>query len=420
MEEYKPRLADGELRRKLGAIGAVLITGPKWCGKTTTAERIAKSAIYLHDADMREAYQRTLKVKPSLLLEGEKPRLIDEWQTAPILWDAVRYSVDRSSEAGQFILTGSTTVNESKILHSGAGRIGRMRMHTMSLYESGDSTGDVSLRSMFEGNEVSGVSPLSIEDVAALIVRGGWPGSLGKSLLDAQVLTESYCETILRSEVKTVDGVDRDSDKMRQVLRSLSRNVSTQTPDTTIMADMSAKDNAPIHINTLKAYEKTLREIYVIEDLPAWTPKLRSKTSVRTSDTRHLTDPAIAAYFLGATPKGLFADLKTFGLLFESMVVRDMRVYAQSAGGNVYHYRDGDGTEADAVIQLRDGRWGAVEVKLGSGMIDEAAENLLKIKNKIESESLGEMSFLAVVTASGYAYTREDGVHVVPAGCLKD
>ena len=420
MDGYKPRLADDELKRKLGAIGAVLITGPKWCGKTTTAGQLAKSAIYLHDANMRETYQRTLKVMPSLLLEGENPRLIDEWQTAPILWDAVRYSLDRSQKTGQFILTGSTTVDESKILHSGAGRIGRMRMHTMSLYESGDSTGGVSLQSMFDGSEVSGISPLSIEDTAALIVRGGWPGSVGKSLSDAQELIESYCETILHTEVKNVDGVDRDSDKMRQVLRSLSRNISTQAPDTTIAEDIAAKDRTSVHVNTLKAYGKALREIYVVEDLPAWTPKLRSRTSVRTTDTRHLTDPAIAAYFLGATPRGLLADIKTFGLLFESMVVRDLRVYAQSIGGNVYHYRDSDGTEADAVIQLRDGRWGAAEVKLGSGMIDEAAENLLKIKRKIESATLGEPAFLAVITGAGYAYTREDGVHVVPAGCLKN
>jgi len=338
----------------------------------------------------------------------------------PELWDVVRHSVDKLSEEGLYILTGSTTVDESKILHSGAGRIGRMKMSTMSLYESGDSTGDVSLCNMFSGGEVDGRSPLSVEDIAALIVRGGWPKTIGKSDTVASEQIKGYCETILESDVKTVDGVDRDSHKMRHILRSISRHTSTSASDTTILDDMEKKGNTSIHINTLRAYEKALRGIYVIDDLPAWTPKLRSKATIQTSETRHLTDPAVAAYFLGASAKDLLRDPKTFGLLFESLAVRDLRVYARSLGGEVLHYRDNSGLEADAVVHLRDGRWGAVEVKLGSGMIDDAAKNLLRIKEKIESETMGAPSFLTVVTGTEYAYTRDDGVSVVPIGCLKD
>jgi predicted AAA+ superfamily ATPase len=339
---------------------------------------------------------------------------------APDLWDAVRYSVDRRSEEGLYILTGSTVVDESKISHSGAGRIKRMKMSTMSLYESGDSTGDVSLSDMFSGKETSGRSPLTIDDVAALIVRGGWPKTIGKGPIIAHEQIKGYCETILESDVRTVDGVDRDSHKMRQIIRSISRNISTSASDATILADIAEKDKTSIHINTLRAYEKALRTIYVIDDLPAWTPRLRSKATIRTSDTRHLTDPAIAAYFLGASVKDLLTDPNTFGLLFESLVIRDLRAYVNSSGGEVFHYRDSDGLEADAIVHLHDGRWGAVEVKLGAGMIDDAADNLLKIKNKVKSETMGAPSFLAVITGTEYAYTREDGIHVIPIGCLKN
>lgn len=410
-----PRLADDELRNTLKALGAVLIVGPKWCGKTTTAKQVAKSAIYLQDPKKTLEYREIMNTDPSLILDGMKPRLIDEWQTEPEIWDAVRYSVDELSEEGLYILTGSTTVDNSKILHSGAGRIGRMRMSTMSLYESNDSTGDVSLSDLFAGNHYRGRSNLSIEDLASLIVRGGWPKTIGKEAGIVHRQIKNYCETILESDIKTVDGVERDVHKMYQILRSISRNISTSAPDTTILADIKGKDSG-MHLNTLKSYEKALRAIYVIEDLPAWTPKLRSKATMRASDTRHLTDPAIAAYFLGASGKDLLADFRTFGLLFESMVIRDLRVYAHSLGGEVFHYHDSDGLEADAIIHLHDGRWGAIEVKLGAGMIDDAAKNLLKIKDKVQSVP----SFLAVVTGTEYAYVRKDGVHVVPIGCLKN
>ncbi len=415
MDRYRPRLADIELQRGLEAFGAVLIVGPKWCGKTTTANQAAKSAIYLQDTDKAEEYRKMMDIKPSLLLEGDKPRLIDEWQMAPGLWDAVRHSVDVLSEEGLYILTGSTVVDESKISHSGAGRIVRMRMSTMSLFESGDSNGEVSLTDIFMGKEVSGHSNLSIEDIAALIVRGGWPRTIDKNPETAQEQIKGYCETILESEVKTAGGVDRDSNKMRQILRSISRNVSTSAPDTTILSDIESK-NISIHINTLRDYEKALRSIYVIDDLTAWTPKLRSKATIRTSDTRHLVDPAIAAYFLGASANDLLRDPNTFGLLFESLVVRDLRAYTRTLGGDVYHYRDSDNLEADAIIHLHDGRWGAIEVKLGAGMIDDAAKNLLKIREKVANPP----SFLAVMTGTEYAYKRDDGVHVVPIGCLRN
>ena len=420
MKKYRPRLADKELKRGLEAFGAVLIVGPKWCGKTTTAEQIAKSAVYMQDPDKAKSYREMIQARPSILLEGEKPRLIDEWQMAPELWDAVRFSVDRISEEGLFILTGSTTVDGSKIAHSGAGRITRMKMHTMSLYESGDSEGNVSLSALFSQEEVSGHSALTYEDYAELIVRGGWPKSVGKEMAIVQEQISGYCKTILDSDVRTVDGVNRNSHKMRQILRSLSRNISTSASDTTILADINKKDNSSMHINTLRDYKAVLRDIYVIDELPAWTPKLRSKATIRTSDTIHLADPAIAAYFLRASAEDLMWDPKTFGLLFESMAVRDLRVYANSLGGDIFHYRDSDGLEADAIVHLHNGKWGVAEVKLGAGMIDDAAKNLLKIKDKIESDAMGTLSFLAVITGTEYAYTRKDGIHVIPLGCLKD
>ena len=418
MAEYRPRLADEELKKKLQAFGAVSIVGPKWCGKTTTAEQVAKSAAYMHDPDEAVNYERIMNTKPSLILEGETPRLIDEWQSEPMIWDLVRHSVDRRKKEGLYILTGSSTVDQSKIKHSGAGRIDEMRMSTMSLYESGDSTGEVSLSEMFSGREASGISDHSLEKTAELLVRGGWPNSIGKDPEFAYEQIKSYCERILKTEVKTADGMERNKEKMRLLLRSISRNLSTTAPDTTILSDIMEKDNGILHINTLRSYQNALREIYVIDDLPAWTPKLRSKSTIRTSDTRHLSDPAIAAYFLDASAKDLLRDLKTFGLLFESMAVRDLRIYARSLGGEVRHYRDRNGLETDAIIHLRNGKWAAAEIKLGAGMVDEAAKNLLKLKDKVETETMGSPSFLAVFTATKYAYTGKDGVHVVPIGCL--
>ena len=429
MTEYRARLVDSQLKEELKAFGAVVIVGPKWCGKTTTARQIAKSVLYMQDPAKRETYMQMAKLDPSNLLAGNNPRLIDEWQTAPRLWDAVRFDVDMRNEQGLYILTGSTSIkdkdkdkeeNGDNILHSGAGRIARMRMRTMSLYEYGNSTGDVSLGKLFSNaDKVSGHSKMSIKDAARSIVRGGWPSSVGLEDGIAQRQVAGYCETILESDITTVDGKKRDPQKMRAILRSLSRNVSTSVKNTTVLGDILS-DNTDMHENTLKDYIDALRSIYVVEDLPAWGPKLRSKTVIRTSDKKHLTDPAIAAYFLGASAKDLEFDPNTFGLLFESMVVRDLRVYAQSLGGDVYHYRDQEGLEADAVIHLRNGKWAAVEVKLGDDQIDDAAKNLKKLKAKVDTETMSPPSFLAVVTGTEYAYTRDDGVHVIPIGCLRD
>lgn len=418
MKSYLPRLADKELKRGLDAFGAVLIEGPKWCGKTTTAEQMAKSVLYLQDDDMREQYEQMLRVKPSGLLEGKKPRLIDEWQMAPKLWDSVRFSIDRQSENGMYILTGSTSVDNSSIEHSGAGRIKRMKMGTMSLFESGDSTAEVKLSDMFEGREISGYSDVSVEKMAELLVRGGWPKTIGEDISTAYEHMDGYCRTILESDISTVDRVNRNSTRMAKIMRSLSRNISTQAPDTTIAADLNEKENDKAHINTVRDYIDALKKLHIVDDLQAWNPKLRSKAAVRTSDTRHFCDPAVAAYFLGASPRNLMNDLKTYGCLFESMVVRDLRAYVRCIGGDVYHYRDSDGLEADAVLHLRDGRWGAVEVKLGAGMIDEAAENLKKLENKVDS--VDSPSFLAVITCTNYAFRRDDGVYVIPICCLRD
>ena len=340
---------------------------------------------------------------------------------APVLWNTVRKSIDDANAEGLYILTGSTSAERRDSDHSGCGRIVEMRMHTMSLFEGGDSTGEVSLRSLFGGTKIAGRSGLSVDDIAERIVRGGWPRSMGKSTDVACRQVAGYCENILSTPIRSEDDSDRpvarDSERMREVLRSLARNTATQTPDTAILRDIESKDNVSISINTLRDYIRALKRIYVVDDLPAWNPRLRSKATVRTSDTRHLCDPAVAAYFLGASVRNLTSDFQTFGLLFESMAVRDLRVYAAANGGDVMHYRDSDGLEADAIIRIRHtGEWGAVEVKLGQGKVDEAASNLLKLSGKTQDPP----SFLAVVTGTEYAYTREDGVHVIPLGCLRD
>jgi hypothetical protein len=420
MSKYLNRIMDKVLKYELEAFGAVLITGPKWCGKTTTAKQVAKSVLYMQDPDRKESYLTLAGIQPSILLEGEKPRLIDEWQMAPQLWDAVRFDVDNQNKTGLYILTGSTIVDESKISHSGAGRISRVKMRPMSLFESLSSNGSVSLRYLFDGqHDLSGISDLNIEDLADLIVRGGWPGNIEKSLKAAMRSVEGYCDIIATSEIQTIDGIKRSEENTRSILRSLARLTSSTAPDATILSDVK-ENHSSIHRNTLSDYLDALNKLFVIEDLPAWSPKLRSKTIIRTSNKRHLIDPAIAASMLKASPTDLIYDMNTFGLLFESLVIRDLRVYAQGIGGLVFHYRDNTGLEADAVIHLNDGRWGLVEVKLGDHLIDEAAENLMKLKERIDTNRINEPSFLMIVTGTGYAYKRKDGILVVPIGCLKN
>lgn len=418
IDEYKPRIVDAQIKDDLEQFGALYIVGPKWCGKTTTAETVARSALYMQDPDESERYLEIAKIKVSNLLVGDSPRLIDEWQMSTNIWDAVRYSVDHENRKGMYILTGSVTVERGSIKHSGTGRIAKLVMRTMSLYESGESTGEVSLKSLFEGlNDIEGVSKLGIPDIAEIIVRGGWPGSISSKNGRA---VAGYCRSILDSEFR-LHGKKRNKSKMELILKSLSRNTASGAPDTKILADINQdSDSSVMSLSTLKDYLNGLESIFVTEDMNAWCPNLRSKTVVRTSKTRYMSDPAIAAFFLGASARDLEYDPNTFGLLFETLVIRDLRVYVQGLDGEVFHYRDKDDLEVDAIIHLWNGRWAAVEVKLGSRMIEEAAANLKKLKKKVDEKHENTLSFLAVITGTGIAYTREDGIHVIPIGCLKD
>ncbi len=419
MKKYIKRLIDKKLKDELEAFGAVLITGPKWCGKTTTGLNNSKSSLFLQNPDERVDNLKIADIKPSLLLEGKNPRLIDEWQDAPQLWDAVRFNIDQRGQTGLYILTGSTTVDESKIAHSGTGRISRLRMRTMSLYESGESNGDVSIRDLLINKDIASKSPHAIEDITKLIISGGWPSSIDKSLDVKQRQVAGYCQSIVHTEISTSDGKERNPDKVEHLLRSYSRHISSQATIKTITNDI-VKNFDSINRKTVAEYIEALTNIFVIEDLKAWSPKLRSKVAVSTSSTRHFVDPAIAAYFLNANSEDLLRDVKTLGLLFESLVIRDLRIYAESIDANVYHYRDYSGREADAIIHFRDGNWGAIEVKLGNNAIEYGAKSLLKLRKKINTDEMNEPTFLAVITATGYAYKRADGVYVIPIGCLRN
>lgn len=419
MKEYLPRLVDELLKKELEAFGAVLITGPKWCGKTTTGLNQANSTLFLQDPDNREQNLSLADIKPSLLLEGDNPRLIDEWQDAPQLWDAVRFSVDKKGETGLYILTGSTSVDESLIAHSGTGRISRLKMRTLSLFESGESNGDVSLYDLLNGEDIGSQSSHSIEDIANLIVGGGWPASVNRDQNVKQRQVAGYCRSIVNTEISTADGISRDSEKVFQVLRSYSRHISTQATIKTITSDVTNNFDS-INRKTVGDYLEALQKIFVIEDLKAWSPKLRSKTMISTSPTRHFVDPAIAAYFLDAKPLDLVNDLETMGLLFESLVIRDLRIYAESLGGKVYHYRDYNGQEADAILHFNNGKWAAIEVKLGNRAVEDGAENLKRFVDQVDQKSMNKPSFLAVITGTGYAYRREDGIYVIPIGCLRN
>jgi predicted AAA+ superfamily ATPase len=418
---YLPRIADNILSDKLKAFGAVYITGSKWCGKTRTAEQQAKSALYMQDPDTINANLKAADTKPSLLLVGEKPRLLDEWQVAPVLWDAVRFAVDKSGgESGQYILTGSAVVQDGKTMHTGTGRIARMVMRTMTLFESRESNGQVSLKALFDNSlDIEGISSLSIEQLAFALARGGWPASIVKSERIALQQVYEYIDATINADVSKIDNIQRDPVRVRSLMRSLARNISTGASLSTLRADMRGEEEQ-LSEETIASYLNALSKLFVAEDLRAWNPSVRSKTAVRTSPTRHFVDPSIAAAVLRVNPDGMLKDFNTFGLLFESLCVRDLRVYAEAIDGEVFHYRDAYGLEADAVVQLKDGRWGAVEVKMGSKEIEEAAVNLLKLKATVNTEKMNEPSFLMILTASQYAYRRADGVYIVPIGCLKD
>ena len=419
-KNYFPRLCDRLLQEQLEASGAVLVEGAKWCGKTSTAAHAARSVLYMQDPDRSATFRRAADTKPSLLLEGATPRLLDEWQEAPVLWDAVRFAVDQRGEVGQFILTGSAVPLDHATMHTGTGRIARLKMRPMSLWESQESSGSVSLGALFDGTaQTEAFSSVTVEDLAFLTCRGGWPAAVRLNGKAALRTAENYVEAIIQQDVHRVDEVEKNPERVYQLLRSLARNTATMCTATTLMADVNASD-ATITDKTLSTYLNALRRIFVVEDLPAWQPSLRSKTALRTSAKRHFVDPSIGAAVLHADPQSLLSDFNTFGFFFESLCVRDLRVYAQALGGDVFHYRDKSNLEADAIIRLRDGRWGAVEVKLGSREIDEAALHLLALQNKVDADRMGRPSFLMVLTGGELAYRRQDGVFIVPLACLKD
>ena len=420
--KYLKRIADRVLQERLAASGAVLIEGPKWCGKTRTALENSKSHLFMQDPDKAISYLKAADTKPSLLLKGDTPRLLDEWQTAPVLWDAVRFMVDQRGKSGQFILTGSAVPKDNVVQHTGTGRISRLLMRPMSLYESMESNGSVSLKALFDGEtEIDNFSTLTIEQIAFAIVRGGWPASIGESEKIALRHAIDYVEAIINADVSRVDGIEKNPVRVRALLRSLSRNISTLATIRTIHDDIAMGDaDESISEKTISQYLGALDRIFVTENLPAWNPALRSKTAIRTSPKRQFVDPSIAAAVMRLTPSRLLEDFNYFGFLFESLCDRDLRIYAEAIDGQVFHYRDGSGLEADAVIALNDGRWAAVEVKLGSKEIEDAAVHLLELKNKLNTEKMREPSFLMILTGTEIAYRREDGVYVVPLGCLKD
>ena len=421
MEKYLPREYDKIINEKLKLYGAILIIGPKWCGKSTTAKQIAKSILELQNPRTRENNLEIAKNRPDFLLEGEKPRLIDEWQDAPSIWDAIRYDIDNTGLKNQYILTGSITPREDEPMHTGTGRIVRILMRPMSLYESNDSTGEVSLKELFEKkSDIKGISDKEYEDIAYLCARGGWPGSLNVSKEGSITIARDYLESLIANDIKTVDNVDRNPNRLRTVLRSLARNVCTTANLTTIKEDTNFNDS-DVSEKTISDYINALSKLYIIDNVDAWCPKLRSKTDIRSSIKRCFIDPSIAVAALRATDKDLLKDFKTFGLVFESLCLRDLKIYSQVLDGDVFYYRDKNNLECDAIIHLKDGRWGAIEIKLGSeDAIEEAAKNLIKLSNVVDVKEMNEPSFLMIITAGKYAYRRNDGVYVVSIGSLKN
>ncbi len=421
MGKYISRIADTLLERALKSSGAVLIEGPKWCGKTSTARQLSNSYIYMQDPDQRLKYLKISDNKPSLLLQGETPRLIDEWQTAPVLWDSVRHEVDMRGEMGQFILTGSSVpILDEKISHTGTGRISRIRMRTMSLFESGESNGEISLNELFSTKKnIEGFGDLSIEELAGCIVRGGWPSSVATKLGMYEKRVQDYLDAVVNIDISRVDGIEKNPQKVAVLMKSLARNVSTEASMETLRRDMLGSEKDTISMPTLISYLNALQRIFVTEDLEAWNPSIRSKTPLRSAPKRHFIDPSIACAAMGINGEKLLNDFNTFGYLFESLCIRDLRIYSDYLDAKVYHYRDKTNLECDAIIVLRDGSWGAIEIKMGAKEFDVASENLLKLKERINTDKMSNPSFLMILSATDIGYTRKDGIHVVPIGCLK-
>lgn len=424
MAEYKQRIADRILERKVLGKGAVLIEGPKWCGKTTTAKQLAKSVLDLGDASVLKQSSQMIEISPKSLLEGATPRLIDEWQALPPIWDSIRSEVDKRGEPSQFILTGSSVLPDAnETIHSGTGRYAHVMMRPMSLYESGESTGSVSLIDLFAGKTPDvQENKLEIDDLAYLTCRGGWPWA---TLISPKVALDQafdYVDSVIKRDIQRVDKVKRSPERARLLLRSYARNISQQVSYATIRKDMLSNDASTLDEDTVADYIKVLKKLFVIEDLVAWNPNIRSKAAIRTSDTRHFVDPSVGTAALGLDPKDLINDLQSFGLFFEDMVVRDLRVYAEALDGELYHYRDSSGLECDTVLHRRNGSYALLEVKLGGeDKINEGAASMIELANNIDTDKMPAPSFMAVIIGVGkYAYRRKDGVYVLPIGCLKD
>ena len=424
MVKYKHRIADIILERKVLGKGAVLIEGPKWCGKTTTAKQLSKSILDLGDSSVLMQSSQLIEISPKALLEGKTPRLIDEWQALPTIWDCIRSEVDRRGEPSQFILTGSSVLPEAEeTIHSGTGRFAYIKMRTMSLYESGESTGSISLSDLFEGKSFEVLqNEMDIDELAYLICRGGWPWA---TLIPKEVALDQafdYVDSVVQKDIQRVDKIKRSPDRARLLLRSYARNISQQISYATIRKDMLANDASTLDEDTVADYVKALKKLFVIEDLAAWNPNIRSKAAIRTSDTRHFVDPSIGTAALRLGPKDLINDLQSFGLFFEDLVVRDLRVYAEALDGELYHYRDSSGLECDTVLHRRNGSYALLEVKIGGeNRINEGAANLLALAKNIDTNKMSAPSFMAVIIGVGkYAYQRKDGVYVIPIGCLKD
>lgn len=424
MAKYKQRIADRILKRKVLGKGAVLIEGPKWCGKTTTAKQLAKSVLDLGDSSVLRQSAQLIELSPKTLLEGKTPKLIDEWQALPPIWDSIRSEVDKRGEPSQFILTGSSVLPEAdETIHSGTGRYAYIKMRPMSLFESGESNGKVSLNDLFEGKpfEVQ-TNELTMDDIAFLTCRGGWPWT---TLIPEEVALDQafdYVDSVVNKDIQRVDGVKRSPERAKLLLRSYARNISQQVPYSTIRKDMLTNDSSTLDEDTVSDYIKALKKLFVIEDLAAWNPNIRSKAAIRTSDTRHFVDSSIGTASLGLGPKDLMNDLKSFGFFFEDMAVRDLRVYAEALDGKLYHYRDSTGLECDTVLHRRNGSYALLEIKLGGEKnINEGAANMLKLTASIDTDKMPAPSFMAVIIGVGkYAFRRDDGVYVIPIGCLKD
>jgi len=420
MKKYIPRIVDNILKNKLEYMGAVVIEGPKWCGKSTTAKQLSKSLIELQDPDKKIQYDNISNTKPSLFLEGEKPRLFDEWQMYPVIWDSIRTDVDRTGLKGQYILTGSARPVENETMHTGTGRITKITMRPMSLYESGDSDGRISLEEIINGKDISGVSKLDLDDILNVMIRGGWPDSLNIDGNNKYMVAKEYVRSLINEDVKSNVGVEKDKIKMDALLKSISRNVSTSTNKATIISDVSNLFSNEISRPTANDYIKTLEKLFVLEYVPATNLNLRSSIQLRTTPKIELVDPSIVIASLGLKKEDLLNDLNFTGFIFENMCYRDLKIYCESLDAELFYYRDNKDFEVDFVLRTADGKWGAIEVKLGAKQIDEAAKTLIKFKEKIDLEKENEPVFLMVLTGGELSYVREDGIYVVSIGNLKN